>query len=82
MVVAFALGVQWSPVAGRDEGCPVVGMGVIFAFQHVALGHVLSSLAVKVDSVATIKNPAASGRGMKQPLFEFFRRPKGRGIYP
>ena len=29
-----------------------------------------------------IKNPAASGRGMKQPLFEFFRRPKGRGIYP
>jgi hypothetical protein len=20
------LGVQWSPVAGRDEGCPVVGM--------------------------------------------------------
>ena len=29
-----------------------------------------------------IKNLAASGRGMKQPLLGFFRRPKGRGIYP
>lgn len=32
MVIAFALGVQWSPVAGGDEGGPVVGMGVVFAF--------------------------------------------------
>ena len=29
-----------------------------------------------------IKNPAASGRGMKQPFFEYFRHPKGWGIYP
>ena len=34
------------------------------------------------DSRFKIKNPAASGRGMEQPLFEFFRRPKGWGIYP
>ena len=32
MVIAFALGVQWSPVAGGDEGGPVVGMPIVFAF--------------------------------------------------
>jgi hypothetical protein len=29
---------QGSPVTGRDEGGPVVGVGMFFAFEHVALG--------------------------------------------
>ena len=42
----------------------------------------LSKNTQVVNSASPIKNLAASGRGMKQPLLGFFRRPKGRGIYP